>query len=186
MSHPSSPRAGLVRRLVESLANVSLLAIALAGCIVLIVQLPNAPVRLVPESPSARSEALAAGSAVTLPGVDFGRADRSIVLVLSTQCHFSTASAPFYRQLIAEARRASAQVVAVLPQPAAEGWAYLAGLGVAPDAVVQAPLASLGASRTPTLILADGRGLVTRAWVGRVPPLREQQVLDAIRFKAVE
>lgn len=186
MSHPSSPRAGLVRRLVESLANFSLLAIALAGCIMLIKQLPTAPRRTIPEVWSAPSEPLSAGSAVTLPGVDFDRADRSLVLVLSTQCHFSTASAPFYRQLIAEARRASAQVVAVLPQPADEGRAYLAGLGIAPDAVVQAPLASLGASRTPTLILADGHGLVTHAWVGRVPPLREQQVLDALGSRAVE
>jgi thioredoxin-related protein len=71
-------------------------------------------------------------------------------------------------------------LVAVLPQPTNEGRYYLEKLGVFVDEVKQLPLESIGVQGTPTLMLLDRSGTVTKSWIGRLPPEREQTVLSAL------
>jgi hypothetical protein len=122
-----------------------------------------------------------AGTAVALPGVDWGRGDRTLLLVLSKGCHFCSESARFYRRLAREAGQAGGvQLVAVLPQDVATGRGYLAELGVNIPEVRSAALDTLHAPGTPTLILADRTGRVVDSWVGLLPPDREEEVVEQV------
>jgi hypothetical protein len=114
-----------------------------------------------------------------LQGVDWARNGRTLVMVLSTQCHFCTESAPFLHRLSQRTGKA-AKLLAVLPQPTAEGQQYLDEEGVRVDGVLQASPASLGVRGTPTLLLVNGAGVVTDVWVGKLKPDQESQLLATV------
>lgn len=118
----------------------------------------------------------------SIPDIDWAKNDRTLVLALSTHCHFCTESAPFFRRLTDETGR-QVKIVAVLPQSAGEAQTYLTGEGVHINDVKQAPLSSIGITGTPTLLLVDKSGIVTDVWVGKLQPEQEAQVLSALENK---
>ena len=75
----------------------------------------------------------------------------------------------------------SLKTVAVLPQPVAEAEQYLNGEDVPVDQVKQATMADIGVRGTPTMLLVNSKGVVTKVWVGKVQPEQEQEVLTALR-----
>lgn len=182
MNVPTRSRFEQMQRIVELLANLGIVAVAVLGCAVLIRQWqprPTAP--MAAQQQMARPPAPMVGAGLTLPGVDFASADRTLVMVLSTQCHFCSESGPFYQRLTAQAKRKGRTVVvAVLPQTVDESARYLTGLGVTGAKVLQASLASVGTRGTPTLLLVDKSGKVRNTWMGRLPSARESEVLAAL------
>jgi hypothetical protein len=116
------------------------------------------------------------GKAISLPDVDWKKGDQTLVLALSTGCHFCTESAPFYKEVI-QKRRGSTRLVAVLPQSVEAGRKYLADLGIAVDDVRQAPPTSLGVQGTPTLLLVNKEGVITGSWLGKLRPEKELEVI---------
>jgi hypothetical protein len=119
------------------------------------------------------------GDAVNLPGIDWRENGRTLLLALSTTCHFCTESGPFYRR-IGEGR-GDTRLVALFPQGVGEGRRYLRELGVEVNEVGQASLGDLGLSGAPTLIMVDGGGKVLKTWVGLLPSDAEKGVLDLLR-----
>lgn len=119
------------------------------------------------------------GKPVTLADVDWKKNGKTLLLVVSSTCRFCTDSAPFYQRLVKE--RGSAQVIALVPQPPEEGRAYMQKLGVEVADVRQVSLAELGVGGTPTLILVDGEGKVSGAWVGALQPDKENEVIGRLR-----
>lgn len=119
-----------------------------------------------------------AGSKLSLPGVDWNSNGKTLVMALSTKCHFCTESAPFYQRVAQErSRNLNLRLVAVFPQQSAESQEYLNGLGVAVDEVKQSELGQLGVRGTPTLILLDNHGTVENSWRGRLNHDEESEVL---------
>jgi hypothetical protein len=118
-----------------------------------------------------------------LPDMDWAKNGRTLVMALSTQCHFCTESAPFYRRL-AGATAGNLKTVAILPQPVPEAQHYLSGEGVHVDEVRQGTVRSMGLAGTPTLLLVDGAGVVRNLWVGKLEPNQEIQVLNALQKTA--
>jgi hypothetical protein len=116
-------------------------------------------------------------------GVDWKRNHRTLVLAVSTTCHFCKDSVPFYQKLGAVEK--DVKMVAVLPQPVAEAQKYFSDSGVHVDDVRQVPLNTLGVRGTPTLLLVNDVGVVTDVWVGRLLPDQEAQVLTALQKKTV-
>lgn len=114
-----------------------------------------------------------------IPGVNWRANRRTVVLVLSTRCHFCTESAPFFRSLKEKARN-NVKFVAVLPQPVAESERYLSGEGLHFDEIQQAPVGKIGVKGTPTMLLIDRDGIVRRTWAGKVSNDKQQEALDAI------
>ena len=97
----------------------------------------------------------------------------------SDTCRFCTESAEFYKKLAQErAKHDDVRIIAVLPQDVSAGQAYLNKLGVSVDEVRQSPLDAVGVKGTPTLILFDDKGVVTASWVGKLPPDKENEVLN--------
>jgi len=68
----------------------------------------------------------------------------------------------------------------VFPQSVENSRNYLNKLGVSLSDVVQSSLASLGVSRTPTLLLIDSEGSVTDSWVGRLSDSDAAKVIAQI------
>lgn len=123
----------------------------------------------------------ALGSSLALANLDWSQADRTLVMALSTNCHFCSESSGFYRRLAEQvATRPAIRLLAVLPQPAEESQRYLDQLGVKVSARGRVPLSSLSVSATPTLILADKSGLVSAVWVGKLSETQEQEVVDGL------
>jgi hypothetical protein len=115
-----------------------------------------------------------------IPGVDWKRNGKTLVLAISTRCHFCTESAPFYRRVQEEAGK-GVKIVAVLPQSTSESEEYLKGEGVRVDQVRQVELGNIGVAGTPTMLLVNSGGVVTRLWSGKVQPEEEDTVLKALK-----
>lgn len=169
-------------RAIEISANVAIIVVAVLLAVVLVKRHLLTSPQAEPAAPRPRTVATAPGTKLPLAGVNWAENGRTLLLALSSRCHFCTESADFYKRL-AEARagREDIRLVAVLPQDLGEGRAYMDKLGVKVDEVRQAPLDSVGAAGTPTLIMVDGEGAATELWVGKLPPDREAEVLGRIR-----
>ena len=123
------------------------------------------------------------GTHLSLSGVDWGRANRTLVMGLSTKCHFCSESTGFYQRLLKAAIASSVPVVAVFPQPTSEAQQYWASHDIALSGVdlQQARLDSISVSGTPTLIVVDRKGLIVGAWVGKLAAAGEAEVIKQIQ-----
>jgi 2-keto-3-deoxy-6-phosphogluconate aldolase len=84
---------------------------------------------------------------------------------------------PAYQRLVKEG---GVRLIAVVPQDAAEGRAYLDRLNVPIGDIRQMPLGAIGVEGTPTLMLVDDKGVVLNSWVGKLPTSTEAEVLSKI------
>lgn len=163
---------------IEFFANVAIIIVAITLTAVLVKKF------VFSEQPSASlpKESIAVGSKVDLPGVDWSRHERTLVLVISTDCHYCHESLPFYQKLSQEtARRGDTQLIAVLPQDSATGEKYLESNDVAVRRVVQANPPNLGIGGTPTLLLVDRNGAITDTWFGKLAADQEQKVFGRVQ-----
>ncbi|OLE52276.1 MAG: hypothetical protein AUG51_18750 [Acidobacteria bacterium 13_1_20CM_3_53_8] len=123
------------------------------------------------------------GTKISLPDVDWAKNGQTLVLALSSTCHFCSESAPFYQQL-AKAHDGT-RLIAALPQTISEGERYLHALGVSVDGVKQASLDSINVRGTPTLMLVNSDGRVIDSWVGKLPVDQEAEVLSKVQSNRV-
>jgi hypothetical protein len=160
---------------IELIANLSIIAVAILLCGILIsLCLPQPPSKAV----IAESPRILSGTKLTLPGLEWGKSSQTLLIVISTNCHFCTESAPFYQHLAQQkAGRRDIRMVAILPQSAAEAQKYLSAQGVSVDEIRQSAPGAVYARATPTLILVDRTGSVVESWVGKLPPQTEEEVL---------
>jgi len=168
----------------ELLANIAIIIVAVLLCGVLVKRY----LLTGDQSFNDRNAVLriAAGTKVSLPEVDWAKNNRTLLLVLSKDCHFCSESAPFYQRLVRDLEgKDGIRLVAVLPQDVSEGRKYLDGLGVSINEVKQSNLESLGVSGTPTLIMVNSEGAVTDSWVGKLPPDKESEVLGRLQGNKV-
>jgi hypothetical protein len=177
--------SGRSEKTLEMAANLSVIIVAFLGCILLTKSLLYGGRSPMPVAPKASDATPEIGFRIALPDVDWTAHKRTMVLVLSTRCRFCSESAPFFRRLAQEVKGSGdTAMIAIFPQDVKEGAAYLRNLDVPVDTVLQAPISSVGAKGTPTLILADNEGLVEKAWVGRVPPDREPELIGWLKQTA--
>jgi hypothetical protein len=120
------------------------------------------------------------GETLELSGADWSRSEKTVVLAVSTRCHFCSESAPFYRVLVEATKAKNIRIIAIFPQPPSHGIHYLRELGVAVQEVWQAPLSTIHVSATPTLIIVNRKGLVTDAWVGKLPEAMQAEVISKL------
>ena len=110
--------------------------------------------------------------------INWNQNRQTLILAISSNCHFCSESAPFYKKLAQS--KGDTRLVAVLPQPVEEGRKYLERLGVSVDEIRQLSLDQIGIHGTPSLVLVDASGVVKNFWVGRLPPDQEALVLEAL------
>jgi hypothetical protein len=116
---------------------------------------------------------------ISLADIDWQKNGQTLVMAVSSTCHFCTESGSFYQQL-AKAHDGT-RLVAVLPQSVDEGKRYLAMLGVSVDEVKEATLASIDVRGTPTLMMVNSDGVVVNKWEGKLESEQEREVLSRIK-----
>jgi thioredoxin-related protein len=107
---------------------------------------------------------------------------KTLILVVSTQCHFCSESADFYKRLIIN--KLETQFVFISPQSAEDTKSYLTGLGIPFENVKQTNIKNLNISGTPTLILVDENGNALNSWIGKLSPEKEEEVIKALQTKS--
>jgi hypothetical protein len=170
----------MLRNLARSIDFAANLAIIVVACLLGTVLIKN-HLLIRQAEPAGKTQAqdhLTAGTKLSTFDIAWEKADQTLVLALSSSCHFCSESAPFYKRLILS--KGSTQIVAVLPQPVEEGKGYLQRLGVSADEIRQLPLGDIGVQGTPTLLLVDASGIVKERWVGRLPTEQEASVLGSL------
>ncbi len=129
---------------------------------------------------SGASPVVTIGSKAPLDTAERSHGRATLVLVLSTTCHFCSESGTFYRALVIECKKRGVHTVALFPQTVDEGRAYLSSMGVSVDAIQQASLRSIHVDGTPTLLLVGKRGFVDDLWTGKLPSEREGDLLSKL------
>jgi len=130
--------------------------------------------------PRTNSQITPVGQAVPIQGIDWKKNKKTLMLYISTKCHFCTESAPFYQRLVKEHSSKDVNFMAVLPQSVDEGKVYLKGLGANIENVYNAQLNSIGVTATPTLLLVDENGVVSDMWRGKLSDDREKEVITKL------
>ena len=171
---------------VEVLANVAVIVTSIVLCSVLVKRYFLTPKQTVtaaaPSTPSAnapKASALQPGTKISLPGIDWSKNSRTVVLALSTTCRFCSESGPFYQKL-EQQKPGTVGLVAVLPQSVEDSRDYLNKLGVKTATLIQGSLSSIGVSGTPTLLLVDQNGSLIASWVGKLPDNEALNVMSQI------
>lgn len=157
---------------IELVANVAIIIVACLLATILIKNYLTKPRDVLEKNESQRfdPETLAG------LGIDWRQANQTLLLAVSTGCHFCTESAPFYKQLANE--RGQTRLVVLLPQSIDEGQRYLDKLGVKVDEIKQVSLGSMKITGTPTLMLVTRDGIVVKTWIGKLADEQEQDVLN--------
>ena len=172
-------------RRIEILANLAFMVLCIVG-IVLGVQAVTRPASVAansgPVPPTARTlpPLYEPGDKLTIDGVDFKAANKTLLLVIRSTCRFCTESMPFYKTLMA-ARSSQARIVALTPETVEVGAGYLGSHGVQLDAVVSTPLTAVKVRGTPTAILVSNAGSVEKVWQGRLDSKSELEVIAGLR-----
>ena len=118
------------------------------------------------------------GKQVVLPGVQWSSHRATLVVAISSACHFCIASTHFYSQITRSNH--AAPVVVVMPQGEQDAQAFLSKHAIAPSSVVSASLASIQVNATPTLLLISPSGIVTKAWIGELTDTQQHEVIESL------
>lgn len=117
--------------------------------------------------------------------LSFGTADLTVLIGMSSTCHFCEESLPALQVLAkyVASRSRRSQTVALTLEPRDALAAYLAknGLkGVQPISIdSSAPLAMI-AARTPQIVAVDGGGKVLASWSGRIAVDQAQTLIGQL------
>ena len=120
------------------------------------------------------------GTKFQLAEVDWHKSKRTLVLAFRTGCPYCSESTGFYRTLSEQCRLNHVRLIAVAPDPVSESQQYLKEAGVSVDEVRQSELPRLGIMRTPTLVLVDDGGIVSRIWLGELSSSNQQDVITRL------
>lgn len=121
------------------------------------------------------------GKSMPLEDINWKENKKTLVLYVSTTCHFCNESSPFYKQLVEKySNDKNVKLVAVMPQSLDEAKGHLKDLGVNITDVYSTPLSSIGVTATPTLLLVNESGMIMETWRGKLSSDKEEQVLSKL------
>lgn len=106
----------------------------------------------------------------------------ALVLALSTNCQYCTASMPFYNRLqsLDAVANGTVRMSVIALQPVPQMREYLASHNVSIERIVQFSDAGVSVRGTPTLILIDADGEVVNSWAGQLRPDEEVEFVKAL------
>lgn len=121
------------------------------------------------------------GREVNLPGADWQSAPFSVLLQISSTCHFCDESMPFYRQLLTarQSQAAKMPVIVASQDAVAVLRKHLEDRQVAVNKVLHSRLDSFGTG-TPTVYIVDSKGMVRRVFIGKLDPSGEKELLSIV------
>jgi hypothetical protein len=111
-----------------------------------------------------------------------GTAKASLVLALSTNCQYCTASMPFYRRLagLDAVRNGRVKLLVVSLQQPEVMRAYLETHGMTAAGIVHAPESGVPLQATPTILLVGPDGAVVRSASGQLRADEEERLITDV------
>lgn len=118
----------------------------------------------------------------SIPRINLGDYQKTLVLVLNVDCGFCSRSLPFYQRVIqATAVNGNrTQIIALFPNAEPEVSTYIARNRLTCRYLHGVDFSKFGVIGTPTILLADKNGKIVQSWKGQLPPDQENEVLQAI------
>lgn len=173
-----------LERCVEAAANILIVLVSVSVLSVLVYKYLSPTGRDFNEGSNlgreSRMATIKPGQKINVEGIPFEDASRTILIAMQTTCRFCHESMPFYKRLVEEAKRKNVKLVAVFPTDIKSSSEYLREFGIADLEVLQMPLTAISATGTPTLIIIDSNSEVLGAWVGKLTPSSEDEVLNQL------
>jgi hypothetical protein len=114
-------------------------------------------------------------------GVDYARRAKTLVLAVSTRCHFCLDSVPFYQSLPGAVGTKDVQIIAVFPNSKQDVDEFLRLHKLGLPSLANSDFARLGIHSTPTALLVNGRGIVIDSWIGELSPAQQTQLIREIQ-----
>ena len=120
----------------------------------------------------------------TLGGFDYAASPQTLMLIVSSSCHFCTQSMPFYKSLT-HSHDSATRVVFVGREEEDVLRRYVASNGIN-DAIVQRLSGDNWHIRgTPTAILCDSGGRVKKQWIGKPTSAAEAEIRESVTGEKV-
>lgn len=123
------------------------------------------------------------GETIALKDVIWERAPQTVVVVLSTRCHWCKESVPLYQKVstLHKATKAAFQLIAVSADTEEELSRFLSANLIEVDKIIPAVEARLGIRATPTVLLVNRQGRVVSSWQGAMRSSDESAFLEILR-----
>src|SRR5689334_16163423 len=109
---------------------------------------------------------IAKGDRLEVPNVNWEQNEKTLVFFLMKDCHYCQSSAPFYRQLLADASEQKVKVLAILPNSVKEAKEYVQLLELPINNIQTGSLASYKIPGSPSVLFVNKQGIVKSAWLG--------------------
>ena len=108
--------------------------------------------------------------------------ERTLVLALRNGCHFCEASMPFYRKLakLEQSNQIGVHLIAVFPDDPGIVRQVVETQQLTIEVVAGTELGQVKVQASPTLMLVDEQGRVSKVWMGELPAAEEAEVIAAI------
>lgn len=137
---------------------------------------------LQPKADSYKEEFAAGKSFEPVDGLREDKFEKSVILILNTECKFCDESVGFYNRLSQSGFNGdSRQVVALFLQSEEIVNQYVLDHNLLTRNIPSASFSKRRVGATPTVVLIDGNRVVEKAWFGRLKPEQEQEVINALR-----
>ncbi len=117
-----------------------------------------------------------------VPGLDYGRATQTIVLIVRTSCPYCTESLDAFNELCQRAAQTGGTIRSIVigAEDKAILEEYLATHGVHVDGVYSVPNREALTGRTPRLLIVGSNRLIYGEWLGRLDASVGSQVAQAL------
>ena len=117
-----------------------------------------------------------------MPGVDFSRSNKTLLLFLRQDCGACMDSVPFYKRLVQSFQDpVNVRLVLVTPNEPELADSFYQKEGLRFETVIHANKGELPVKFSPTLILADASGIVHGSWIGQLSPQQESEIWHMLK-----
>ena len=171
MMTSQSTSSGKGFRLLELVSNAAIVLLAVTTCYVLVT-------RFVLRPDTATNYDIGKGTRLSVRGIDWTQADRTLVLALDKNCEFCKESVPFYQKL--SALRSGTALVVAMPEQHSTIEEYLKRNAIPIRRMAPVPFTDLHVAGTPTLLLMDSKGTILNAWIGKLNEKQESEVIRSL------
>jgi rhodanese-related sulfurtransferase len=161
--------------------NVALVVAALSLAIVL------AQRYLYPALFNARPAKIMKGQSLSLPGLNWSKNTKTLLLFLRSDCSYCVSSNEFYQNLVKEtADKGDIKLLALFPNEDQGSEKYSQGFRPLSLEARKTNFESLGVSETPIIALVDESGAVLEIWTGKLTPKNEAAVMLALGLQVIK
>lgn len=168
-----------VKRVVELSANIAIVFVCL---LIVVTLITHKGIHFGNRYASNSTSDLSGQTLPAISGYVWSDHPRTLLLVIQRGCKFCQASLPFYKHLdeLEKEKILRAHVLTVMPNDKNSGESMLHTAGLNVESIFNQSLASMNVSGTPTVLLLDPRGRITKSWVGQLNSQEEQEVIAAV------